>query len=104
MLSTLFWLSSFRGVCIKDHAIFVDVQPLPLRHNSNVVCFLPCPFVGDLDYPYKSDHILKIVTNILPFVYPLQKFELIARYGRYSDLKNYFNDDIFLKELCIIGE
>ena len=51
MYDTFLTKTTSKAVCEENQILFVDVRPLLLRHNPNIICCLPYPFVGEFRYP-----------------------------------------------------
>ena len=51
-----------------------------MRHNADAICYLPFPFLGEFHYPNESRVILNVATDIIPFIFPLHRFPLVADY------------------------
>ena len=69
-----------KAMCTENQILFMDVRPFLLRHNPNVICYLPYPFIGEIHYPNESRVIPNVATDIIPFIYPLYRFASIAEY------------------------
>ena len=80
MCNTLFRKTALKAVYAKDQILFVDVRPLSLRHNPDIICYLPYPFVGEFCYPNESRVIPNLAIDIVPFIYPLHRFASISEY------------------------
>ena len=51
-----------------------------MRHNADAICYLPFPFLGEFHYPNESRVIPNVATDIIPFIFPLHRFPLVAEY------------------------
>ena len=58
----------------------MDVYPLLLRHNLDVICYLSYSFVGELRYLNESRITLNLANDILSFIYPLYRFASVLKY------------------------
>ena len=67
-------------VCAENQILFVDVRLVSMRHNVDVICYLPFLILGEFHYPNKSRVIPIVATNIIPFIFPLHRFALIEDY------------------------
>ena len=76
----LFRKPASRVVCVENQILFVDVRPVSMRHNADAICYLPFPFHGKLHYPNDSRVIPNVATDIIPFIFPLHMFALVADY------------------------
>ena len=67
-------------VCAENQVLFVDVRPVSMRHNADAICYLPFPFLGEFYYLNESRVIPNVVTNIIPFIFPLHRFPSVPKY------------------------
>ena len=51
-----------------------------MRHNTDAICYLPYPFLGEFYYPNESRVIPNVATNIIPFIFSLSRFALVEDY------------------------
>ena len=66
---------------MKNQVLFVDVRPISMRHNADAICYLPFPFLGEFHYPNESTRVIpNVATDIIPFIFPLHRFPLVAEY------------------------
>jgi hypothetical protein len=82
LLRTLFSKRRSRDVCKPDQVLLVDVCPLSLRMTPDAACYMPWPFQGDITSA--STIIPNVATDILPFIYPLHKFQSVTDYMKHS--------------------
>ena len=80
MCDTFFRKPASRVVCAENQILFVDVRPVSMRHNADAICYLPFPFLGEFHYLNESRVIPNVATNIIPFIFPLHRFPLVADY------------------------
>ena len=80
MCDTLFRKPASQVVCAENQVLFVDVCPVSMKHNANAICYLPFPFLGKFYYPNESRVIPNVATDIIPFIFPLQRFPSVAEY------------------------
>ena len=80
MCDTLLIKTASRAMCTKNQILFMDVHPFLLRHNPDVICYLPYPFIGKFHYPNENRVIPNVAIDIIPFIYPLYRFASIAEY------------------------
>ena len=78
MCGTLFRKPASRVVCVENQVLFVDVCPVSMRLNADVICYLPFPFLGEFHYPNDSRVIPNVATDIIPFIFPLYRFPSVA--------------------------
>ena len=77
---TLFRKPASRVVCAENQVLFVHVCHVSMRHNADAICYLPFPFLGEFHYPNESRVIPNVATDIIPFIFPLYRFSLVAEY------------------------
>ena len=58
----------------------MDVRPVSMRHNANAIFYLPFPFFGEFHYPNESRVIPNVLTDIIPFIFPLHRFASVGDY------------------------
>ena len=51
-----------------------------MRHNVDAICYLPFPFLREFHYPNESRVIPNVATDIIPFIFTLHRFPLVAAY------------------------
>ena len=82
VLNTLYSKRHSRDVCKPHQVLLVDVSPLSLRRTPDAACYMPWPFQGDMTS--SSTIIPNVATDILPFIYPLHKFQSVSDYMKHS--------------------
>lgn len=80
MLNTLFIKGPSKRVCCEDQVLMVDVSPVSLRRTPDPACYIPRPFMGDLNIPNASRVIPNISTDIIPFIYPMDEHQSVSQY------------------------
>ena len=80
MCDTFFRKPASRVVCTENQVLFVDVRPVSMRHYADAICYLPFLFLGEFHYPNESRVIPNVATDIIPFIFPLHRFPLVADY------------------------
>ena len=84
-IETLFRKGPSKDMCVPDQVLMVDVCPISLRRTPDTACYIPHPFVGDVNFPNDSRVIPNISTDIIPFIYPLYEYESILEYLRVAN-------------------
>ena len=98
VLSILYSKCLFSSVCKPHGVLLVDVYPLSLLRARNLACYIPWPLFGDLSSSHMTGVIPNVAMDLLPFIYPLHKFECVNEYMKHSRLL-----DRFIMRLLVLG-